>query len=234
MSNTLAALFSRYSRLIVLDTETSGLNYEKDEIIEFSAALVEPSAAGPVISQQYDELIRLSPGRRLSPAITSLTGISEQDLQARGIEKAALCQDLAALFAQPDSLVVAYNAHFDLSFLYYLLARQGDAGLLRRDKLDLLTVYKDRRPYPHKLKDAIAAYGLEGKVQNSHRAIDDVLATVEVIKAMADECDDLHRYVNLFGYNPKYGVQGKRIGSVTYLAQKFNASEKLYMQSATR
>lgn len=233
MSHTLATLFSHYGRLIVLDTETSGLNYEKDEIIEFSAALVEPSASGPVISRQYDELIRLSAGRRLSPAITSLTGISEQDLRVRGIEKDILCQGLSSLLAQPDTLLVAYNAHFDLSFLYYLLARQGDPSLLRRDKLDLLTVYKDRRPYPHKLKDAITAYGLDGKVQNSHRAIDDVLATVEVIKAMAAECDDLHRYVNLFGYNPKYGVQGKRIASVTYLPQKFNAAEKLYAQSAS-
>lgn len=85
------------------------------------------------------------------------------------------------------------------------------------DWLDSLTVYKDRRPYPHKLANAILAYGLEDKVQNSHRAIDDVLALFEVLKAMDAERDDLASYVNLFGYNPKYGVSGRRIVGVRYL-----------------
>ena len=41
------------------------------------------------------------------------------------------------------------------------------------------------RAYPHKLANAIIAYDLTGKVQNRHRAIDDVLALFEVLKAMA-------------------------------------------------
>ena len=89
----------------------------------------------------------------------------------------------------------------------------------KRQWLDSLTVYKDRRPYPHKLANAILAYELEGKVQNSHRAIDDVLALFEVLKAMDDERDDLANYVNLFGYNPKYGVSGRRITGVRYEPQ---------------
>ena len=63
--------------------------------------------------------------------------------------------------------------------------------------LDAMTVYKDRREYPHKLKNAIEAYGLSG--ENTHRAVDDAAATVELLWAMAEECDDLHRYINLFG-----------------------------------
>ena len=48
------------------------------------------------------------------------------------------------------------------------------------------------------------------------------------LKAMDCECCDLNRYVNLFGFNPKYGVQGKRIGSVTYLPQPYSLMKKLY------
>ena len=59
-------------------------------------------------------------------------------------------------------------------------------------------------------------------MQNSHRAIDDVLALFEVLKAMDDERDDLAAYVNLFGYNPKYGVSGRRIVGVRYEPQSFN------------
>ena len=42
--------------------------------------------------------------------------------------------------------------------------------------LDTVTVYKDRRAFPHKLENAITEYGLANKVKNSHRAIDDVKA----------------------------------------------------------
>ena len=88
--------------------------------------------------------------------------------------------------------------------------------------LDTLTVYKDRRPYPHKLENAIVAYGLEGKVKNSHRAIDDVKALVEVLMAMDMERPDLERYINLFGYNAKYGISGDKIRGVNYAPQSFH------------
>ena len=48
------------------------------------------------------------------------------------------------------------------------------------------------------------------------------------MKCMEDEKNDLMRYVNLFGYNPKYGVDGKPIGSVTYKPQKFDPPAPLY------
>lgn len=222
-------LFETYQTLVVLDTETSGLRFDLDEIIELSAVTVQMAGGGPAITGEYDRLIRLSPGKRLDPRITQLTGISEADLEAGGVSKKEACRDFMALLRHGRTLLVAYNAHFDLSFLYYFLRRDGDPGVLREpDMLDALSVYKDRRPYPHKLKDAIEAYGLQDRVINSHRAIDDVKATVEVLKAMDCECCDLNRYVNLFGFNPKYGVQGKRIGSVTYLPQPYSLMKKLY------
>ena len=139
-----------------------------------------------------------------------------------------VCCDIARMVAG-NTLLLAYNAHFDLSFLYYLLLRDGDPRILKgKDKLDLLTVYKDRKSYPHKLCNAIDVYGLSGKVVNSHRAVDDVLATVEVMKAMEAERDDLCRYINLFGYNPKYGISGKPIGSITYKPQRFDPLAPLY------
>jgi DNA polymerase-3 subunit epsilon len=128
-------------------------------------------------------------------------------------------------------LLLAYNAHFDLSFLYYLLLRDGDPTILKgKDKLDLLTVYRDRRSYPHKLCSAIEAYGLSDQVVNSHRAVDDVLATVAVMLEMEKERDDLHNYVNLFGYIPKFGIDGKAIGSVNYKPQPYDSPVPLYQK----
>lgn len=223
-----ASLFSRYDRLVLFDTETTGLQYSRDEIIEFAAVVVEQREGKAVILQEYDELIALSPGGFVPPQIEALTGISNQDLRERGIPKTRVCRDIAEMI-QGNTLLLAYNAHFDLSFLFYLLLRDGDPAILKgKDKLDLLTVYKDRHSYPHKLCNAIEVYGLSGQVVNSHRAVDDVIATVAVMKAMEQERPDLERYVNLFGYNPKYGVEGKPIGTVTYKPQCFDPAAPLY------
>ena len=222
------ALAQIYNKFVIFDTETTGLNFARDEIIEFSAVVLELRNGEAVVTREYDNLVTLSPGNTVPPMITQLTGISTQDILDRGIPKEQLCRDIAEML-QGNPLLLAYNAHFDLSFLFYLLLRNGDVGILKgKDKLDLLTVYKDRRPYPHKLLNAIEAYGLSGKVVNSHRAIDDVLATAAVMAEMIRERDDLLRYVNLFGYNPKYGIDGKPIGSVTYKPQGFQNSIPLY------
>ena len=221
-------LFEKYDRLVLFDTETTGLLYSRDEIIEFAAVVLEQQNGQPVVIQEYDELISLSPGGLVPAKIEQLTGITNEDLRWKGIPKTQVCRDIARMFAG-NTLLLAYNAHFDLSFLFYMLLRDGDPGILKgKDKLDLLTVYKDRRSYPHKLCNAIDAYGLSGKVVNSHRAVDDVLATVEVMKAMEAERDDLLSYVNLFGYNPKYGIEGKPIGSVTYKPQRYDPIAPLY------
>ena len=221
-------LFDKYEKLFLFDTETTGLLYNRDEIIEFAAVVLEKRNGEIVVTEKYDELITLSPGGFVPAQIEKLTGISNQDIRERGIPKTRVCCDIARMMAG-NTLLLAYNAHFDLSFLFYLLLRHGDPQILKgKDKLDLLTVYKDRRSYPHKLCNAIEAYGLTGKVVNSHRAVDDVLATVEVMKCMEAERDDLCRYINLFGYNPKYGISGKPIGSITYKPQGFDPVAPLY------
>ena len=221
-------LFEKYDRLVLFDTETTGLDFSRDEIIEFAAVVVERRDGIATVVQEYDELITLTPGNTVPPLIENLTGISTQDILDRGIPKAQLCRDIAGMIAG-NTLLLAYNAHFDLSFLYYLLLRNGDPMILKgKDKLDLLTVYKDRHSYPHKLCNAIEVYDLSDEVVNSHRAVDDVIATVAVMREMEAERDDLMCYVNLFGYNPKFGIDGKPIGSVTYKPQRYDPAQPLY------
>lgn len=220
----LDSLFQRYDRILIFDTETTGLRFDRDEIIQFSAVVLERSG----VTQQYDRLIRLAPGRQVPPDIQRLTGITTQDVEQRGIPRDQAAREIAGLLAG-NALLTAYNAHFDLSFLFHMLRIHGDPGCLRgKDKLDLLTVYRDRRAYPHKLRDAIAAYGLEGTVQNSHQADQDALATVSVMDAMSAERDDLPDYINLFGYIPKYGPPRRPIRSVTYLPQPYDSPIPLY------
>ena len=149
------SLFSQYDRLVLFDTETTGLAFSRDEIIEFAAVVVEKKDGICQVTKEYDQLIALSPGGFVPPEIEKLTGISNEDLRLKGIPKEQLCRDIAEMLAG-NTLLLAYNAHFDLSFLFYLLLRSGDPCILQgKDKLDLLTVYKDRHSYPHKLCNAI-------------------------------------------------------------------------------
>lgn len=223
------SLFEKYDRLVLFDTETTGLYYSREQIIEFAAVVLERRDGQTVVTREYDELISLRPGTTVPDQIVKLTGITNEDIAARGIPKAQVCRDIAEMIAG-NTLLLAYNAHFDLSFLFYMLLRDGDPTILKgKDKIDLLTVYKDRRSFPHKLCNAITAYNLDDKVVNSHRAVDDVLATVAVMEAMEQERDDLIRYVNLFGYNPKFGLDGKPIGSITYKPQPYDPPAPLYM-----
>ena len=154
----LDTLFAKYDRLLVFDTETTGLNFSRDEIIEFAAVVVEQQDGQPVVTREYDELITLSPGMTVPPEIEKLTGITNEDILRQGISKEQVCRDIAHMVTG-NTLLLAYNAHFDLSFLFYMLLRDGDPAVLKgKDKLDLLTVYKDRHSYPHKLCSAIDIY----------------------------------------------------------------------------
>jgi DNA polymerase-3 subunit epsilon len=95
--------------------------------------------------------------------------------------------------------------------------------------LDAMTIYKDRKPYPHKLRDAAGAYSLSDS--NAHRAGDDALTTFDLLCKMGAEADDLIHYVNLFGYNPKYGIPKPKISSINYLPQGYDLRTRLYARS---
>ena len=217
-------LWEQFDRIVVFDTETTGIDFGKDRIIEIGAVSLEAGAE----TKGMDLFVRLPEGRRLDPFITDLTGITEERLAAEGVgdqEAARAFADLLEGAERP--LIVAYNAQFDLNFLFYLLQPQGLAGVLKKPRfLDALTVYRDRRDYPHRLENAIAAYRLEAV--NSHRAIDDARAAALLLEAMAEERDDLERYVDLFGVHPRYGMSGRKISSVTYRAQPYARRTPLY------
>ena len=130
---------------------------------------------------------------------------------ASGISRDELKAQILSL-TDGKTLLIAYNTQFDASFLTRLMG-----GPLDVDYLDALTVYRDRTAAPHKLCDAIEHYRVY--CRNSHRAMDDAEALLEVTKAMVAEKNDLLSYINRFGYKAKYGIGGKQIDGITYFEQ---------------
>ena len=66
----------------MFDTETSGLDFDNDQIIELAALRVERTATGGLrIAGKMDTFIKLPEGETLPENIVSLTGITDERLQ---------------------------------------------------------------------------------------------------------------------------------------------------------
>jgi len=96
---------------VVFDLETTGLSPSNDEIIQIAAVRID---SGKVrASDRFFSYVR--PTRRISPFITDLTGITDDD-----VEDAPPALDVLKQFAAfcGDSLLVAHNGHaFDIPFI---------------------------------------------------------------------------------------------------------------------
>lgn len=173
------------------------------------------------VIDDYDEFVNI--GRPLPPNIIEITGITNEMLRGKGIDEERVACDLKERLTE-GTLMIAHNCQFDLLFVFALLKRHfpDDAeNIVSNVKwLDTVTVLKDRKDYPHRLIHAVEHYGIE-KV-NFHRAIDDTRALYHVTLAMKNERNDLKEYINVFGYNPKYGVSGIRFPFIVYKKQFYH------------
>lgn len=229
------ALFTKYKRLVFFDTETTGLMPDgNDQIIELAAIAVDADGT----EYEMDDFVRLHTMDEIPPKIVELTGIMPITLSMEGVDEHEAVRhfwniaerDERDFFKDTETLLIAHNAHFDLMFLAHAQLRcKKNHGMTmewesfcKADYLDTLTIFRDRRRYPHKLENAIAEYGLSGKVENSHRAVDDCKALYEVAKKMEEEKADLDKYINIFGFLKKWGPEKHPFKKVTYGAQDFD------------
>lgn len=100
-------------RVLVLDTETTGLDARSEKIIELAmlSVLVDTASGRPVgrvtVYESFED-----PGRPIPPAITEITGIDDSMLRGQRIDD----EQVARLVAEAD-LIVAHNAGFDRPFV---------------------------------------------------------------------------------------------------------------------
>jgi DNA polymerase-3 subunit epsilon len=100
-------------RVIVLDTETTGLDARNEKVIELAmlSVLVDTATGQPVGPVTLYESFE-DPGKPIPPQITEITGIDDSMVQGQRIDDAAV----SALVEQAD-LIVAHNAGFDRPFV---------------------------------------------------------------------------------------------------------------------
>jgi DNA polymerase-3 subunit epsilon len=99
--------------VLVLDTETTGLDAAKESIIELAMLrvrvdLVTGLPVGPV--DVYDELE--DPGKPIPKEVVALTGIHDADVSGKKLDEQRIAQMLEGV-----DLVIAHNAGFDRPFV---------------------------------------------------------------------------------------------------------------------
>ncbi len=205
-----------HKRVLLFDFETTGLNAAYEQVIEIGAIVLEKINGRYEITEELSTLVEAN--RPLDPKIIEITHITDEMLLRDGIPEEVAFQKLFNMYQDENTLLIAYNIVFDLSFLTAMFRKYYQPQFtVKNDILDVMAIYKDRYRYPHRLDNAVETYQVN--VKNTHRALDDIKATYEVLLAMEAQRPNVSHYVNKIGFNPKYGVNGRRLAHVEYIAQ---------------
>jgi len=166
----------------VLDFETTGLCMHPQAKIAMQPRAIEIGIS--MVDENGDVIAELgemcNPGFKLDPVITKITGITDEDLADKP-PFTALLPDIKRLMRNAD-ILVAHNLPFDRDILRYELARAKETDFpWPARNLCTAQLYAEiwgRRP---RLLD-LYEWSIGVPLAQTHRAIDDVRALVEVVK----------------------------------------------------
>lgn len=175
-------------RQIVLDTETTGLSWEKgNRIVEVGCIeLLERRPTGRQFQRYFN------PGREMEPGAQEVTGLSLDFLR----DKPAFASVLDELldFIRGAELVI-HNASFDVGFLNYELSLAGaHYGRLEQHAsvLDTLAMARERYPGQRNSLDALCKrLGVDNGHRKLHGALLDAQLLAEVYLGMTSGQGDL-------------------------------------------
>lgn len=189
-------MFKDFKRMFIFDTETNSLSPEPcGEILELGGILLTKPDGGDRFSERKDINVLI---KNKYPILNShIHHITADMCQNNGITKYELFDLLKDIFGDyQDTLIIAYNTPFDMKFVKAFMSEMQPGYQINNPTLDVLEIAKDRTGLykGNKLCDMIVRYNVKN-VQNSHRALDDVEATLGVMRAMWCEKQNLEQYI---------------------------------------
>jgi DNA polymerase-3 subunit epsilon len=168
-------------RQVVLDTETTGLSWERGHrIIEIGCIEI-------LNRRKTDESFHcyLNPEREVDEGAQEVHGLSRQDLADK-----PLFVDMASDFLAflGDAELIIHNASFDVGFLdneLRMMGRADDALASRNQILDTLTMARKIHPGQRNSLDALCKrYGVDNSRRDLHGALLDARLLADVYLAM--------------------------------------------------
>lgn len=189
--------------IVVFDTETTGLNVFQDDIIEIAAIRIK---GGEVVGEPLDLYIETD------KPILPMLGDKENPMYAIYHEKMstgellspsdALRRFLAYVGSSP---ILGHNANYDYNILDNNLQRYCNDTMQAHDIrcFDSLKLIRLLAPSLHsyKLESLLETFQLAGV--NSHQAIDDVKATVSLVRLCAEKAREKQAQQEAFIHHPK-------------------------------
>lgn len=156
---------------VVLDIETTGLDTDKDVIIEFGALRV----SGGVIKDYFCALVNC--GYAIPHKITKLTGITDEMLRSEGISLEEALESLLNFIGS--SPIVAHNASFDCEFIQIACEECGFDDF-DNEIIDTVKLAKQKLPLAPNYKLRTLANLLNLDNSNMHRAMIDCEITLNL------------------------------------------------------
>jgi DNA polymerase-3 subunit epsilon/ATP-dependent DNA helicase DinG len=181
--------------LIALDLETTGLDPERDAVIEIGVVRFN----GPRIEDEWSTLV--NPGQPLSPLIVQLTGITD-DMLSGAPRVTQVLGDLQAFVG--DSPILGHNVQFDLAFL------QRKGLFHAHEALDTYDLASVLIPSAARYGLGALASALKVPVDTKHRALEDAQTTRMVFLRLCELLDelppDLIQEIARFGSDVTWGA----------------------------
>lgn len=162
--------------IVVIDTETTGLSFNHDELTQIAAARMEK---GEIVDWY---ITFVNPGKPIPEEIAYLTDIHDSDVADAPSPSEALAELVKFV---GDANIVAHNAEFDRTFT---TKHPSGYPLLERtwmDSLDLARIALPRLK-SHRLIDLVRAFGAP---LSTHRADDDVASTCAIFRILLAAVD---------------------------------------------
>ncbi|MGO4511887.1 3'-5' exonuclease [Bradyrhizobium sp. 2TAF36] len=155
---------------VLLDTETTGLDHAKDEIIELGMVKFDYTADGRIVGVRGTLSAFNAPSGPISAEVTALTGITDEMVAGHRFDEAAI-----TAFVEDAVIVIAHNSGFDRKFAErYWPVFEHKAWGCSMSEIDWRK---------HGFAGAQLGYLLNGAgfFHQAHRAVDDCHALLEVL-----------------------------------------------------
>lgn len=155
---------------IVLDTETTGLDTAKDEIIELAMVPFTYSPDGRIFQVQQPFHGLRQPSIPISAEITAITGLDDEAVRGHAIDP-----DEVAAFAEPATIIIAHHAAFDRPFIdRFCPALQRKCWGCSMEEIDW-------RAEGYETKRLASLVAEAGYFYDRHVAVHDCLALIELL-----------------------------------------------------
>ncbi|WP_251859789.1 3'-5' exonuclease [Clostridium sp. Marseille-Q2269] len=165
--------------VVIFDVESTGINTTLDEIVQIAAIKI--NNKGEVIESFQRFLI---PCKSVGDSYL-VHGFSDEFLKQKGENKKVVLKDFLEFIK--DTVIIGHNVTFDISILNSELKKIGLWKAAFKTYYDTLDIA--RRFYPnltnYKLETLSNLFNTETK--SSHDAMDDILATKDVLMVMLNE-----------------------------------------------